>query len=565
MLTVPTVKRLLPCACVLAAMCVHANAQGGSGAGTPYSHASSVDGEPLEGLVFVPSGYTPSSPPTALVVYLHGGGGLGIVPTGWPPLLNSRGWILVAPHGREWGLSDPALCPTNPNAQGSCNWCTSAAYVNNPFDALVGPGEQDILDSIEWAMDNYNIDPDRVFLTGFSMGGRGTYQIGLRNPDRFAAIAPCAPASDMFEIFVADPNPPDICKRYMLHDGAGGLVPGSSDATDSMYFQTSARFLIENAMTLPVHHSHGTLDSLAYNILTAPTRYRHGACILYDTTFSACHGASGLCFGHTPTLSELAAANPGLYPWSYKFTNIGHTLDTNWAAEIFAHFDAAVRPAHPRTVFYKTFTDTAVRSHWMSVHSAVAWTGQPAAARGAASPADDRLELAVCRASEVRVDLPWAELSLSPASPLTVIVRRLDAAGLDPALASTAETASTTISLVGASQCGPLSATINGAPAPSGFVRWVNDRVVFGPLVATAGDPVASSTIVVRQLACDPPCAADWSGNGAVDGQDLATLLSVWGVNGPAGTVLGDLTIDGRVDGSDLGALLASWGACGAP
>jgi len=65
----------------------------------------------------------------------------------------------------------------------------------------------------------------------------------------------------------------------MLHDGKGGLEPGDSGATDAMYFQTSARFLIENAMNLPVHHSHGTSD---------------------------------LCFGHTPTLSELAARFPGL-------------------------------------------------------------------------------------------------------------------------------------------------------------------------------------------------------------------------------------------------------------
>ncbi len=545
--------------------CDIAVAQGGSGAGAPYSHSSSIDGQPLEGLVFVPSGYSQSSPPTALVVYLHGGGGLGIVPVGWPQLLNTRGWILVAPHGREWGLSDPALCPTNPNAAGTCSWCTSAAYVDNPFDPLVGPGEQDILDSVDWAMDTFNINPDRVYLTGFSMGGRGTYQIGLRNPDRFAAIAPCAPASDMFEIFVADPNPPDLCKRFMLHDGAGGLVPHASGATDSMYFQTSARFLIENAMNLPVHHSHGTLDSLAYNIITAPTRYRHGACMLYDNSFSGCHGASDLCFGHTPTLSDLATANPGLYSWTYKFTNIGHTLDQQWAAQIFAHFDAAVRPAHPRTVFYKTYTDTAVRSHWLRVQSAVPWTGQPAAVRAAAAPAQNMLELSVCRTNEVRIDLPWAELSLSPKSPLTVVVRRLDASGLDPALASTAESLATTISLVGASPCGPLAATINGAPAPAGFVRWVGDRVAFGPLVAPAGDPVALHAVVVSELACDPPCPADWSGNGAVDGPDLATLLSAWGVQGDAGTVLGDLTVDGRVDGADLSTLLAVWGPCNAP
>lgn len=38
----------------------------------------------------------------------------------------------------------------------------------------------------------YPIDPDRVTLTGFSMGGFGTWQWALIRPARFAAIAPVA-------------------------------------------------------------------------------------------------------------------------------------------------------------------------------------------------------------------------------------------------------------------------------------------------------------------------------------------------------------------------------------
>ena len=34
------------------------------------------------------------------------------------------------------------------------------------------------------------VDPDRVYLTGESMGGYGTWEIAVRYPDRFAAIAP---------------------------------------------------------------------------------------------------------------------------------------------------------------------------------------------------------------------------------------------------------------------------------------------------------------------------------------------------------------------------------------
>jgi len=36
----------------------------------------------------------------------------------------------------------------------------------------------------------YKIDRDRVYLTGHSMGGRGTWYFAFRDPDRFAAIAP---------------------------------------------------------------------------------------------------------------------------------------------------------------------------------------------------------------------------------------------------------------------------------------------------------------------------------------------------------------------------------------
>lgn len=41
------------------------------------------------------------------------------------------------------------------------------------------------------------IDPDRVYLTGFSMGGFGTWQTACFNPSRFAAIAPLSGGGDV--------------------------------------------------------------------------------------------------------------------------------------------------------------------------------------------------------------------------------------------------------------------------------------------------------------------------------------------------------------------------------
>lgn len=44
-----------------------------------------------------------------------------------------------------------------------------------------------LLDDVEA---KYHVDLDRVYLTGLSMGGYGTWEMSLEFPDRFAAIAP---------------------------------------------------------------------------------------------------------------------------------------------------------------------------------------------------------------------------------------------------------------------------------------------------------------------------------------------------------------------------------------
>ena len=36
----------------------------------------------------------------------------------------------------------------------------------------------------------YRIDPDRIYMTGHSMGGYGTWSVAINHPEIFAAIAP---------------------------------------------------------------------------------------------------------------------------------------------------------------------------------------------------------------------------------------------------------------------------------------------------------------------------------------------------------------------------------------
>jgi poly(3-hydroxybutyrate) depolymerase len=54
--------------------------------------------------------------------------------------------------------------------------------------------EKDVLNVLDIVKKDYTIDPDRIYLMGHSMGGGGTWHLGLKYPDTWAALAPIAPA-----------------------------------------------------------------------------------------------------------------------------------------------------------------------------------------------------------------------------------------------------------------------------------------------------------------------------------------------------------------------------------
>ncbi|HVE41735.1 MAG TPA: hypothetical protein VNM14_17720 [Planctomycetota bacterium] len=56
------------------------------------------------------------------------------------------------------------------------------------------PVEKRVIDCVTWVMQTYGIDPNRVYLSGNSMGGSGTLGIGMRHGDVFAAIKANVPA-----------------------------------------------------------------------------------------------------------------------------------------------------------------------------------------------------------------------------------------------------------------------------------------------------------------------------------------------------------------------------------
>lgn len=68
---------------------------------------------------------------------------------------------------------------------------------------------------------SYAVDPTRVYLTGLSQGGNGTWTIGARYPERWAAIAPICGYGNPSEIAPGLKSMPIWC----FHGEADSVVP----------------------------------------------------------------------------------------------------------------------------------------------------------------------------------------------------------------------------------------------------------------------------------------------------------------------------------------------------
>jgi predicted peptidase len=119
----------------------------------------------LDYLIYLPDDYDKQDS-WPLLVFLHGAGERGndleLVKKHGPPKLVEAGksypFIVVSPQ-----------CPSN-------QWWSSKMV---ELTALV--------DEIE---SKYKVDKDRVYLTGLSMGGFGTWSLAAYRPERFAALVP---------------------------------------------------------------------------------------------------------------------------------------------------------------------------------------------------------------------------------------------------------------------------------------------------------------------------------------------------------------------------------------
>jgi predicted peptidase len=163
-------------------------------AGKFSASALSADGKPLEVhyQLFVPASYSPARR-YPLLVSLHGAGSHGT-----DNLRQLSSTVGAVNDGAQAVEPTFVLVPQDPTGDKWVTGSGEAPYRNfrqadRPQSAAAGI----VLAGIDELEKKYSIDPDRVYLTGGSAGGTGTWDLVTRNGvGRFAAAVPITGAND---------------------------------------------------------------------------------------------------------------------------------------------------------------------------------------------------------------------------------------------------------------------------------------------------------------------------------------------------------------------------------
>ncbi len=257
--------------------------------------------------LYVPKSYDPKKA-YPLLVSLHGATS--------NHLLNRR---RVFGLGNRRGESDYEAIRNEDVTFPEVDFIVLSPYGRGEMAGYNGIAEADVLRAMDDVERAYNVDRDRVYLTGLSMGGGGTWHLGLRYPDRFAAIAPVCAVGD------------------------ASLLPfsqGASADDRALMDLTGPTVLAENAANLQVFIFHGDEDP-AVNIEHSRrmvARYRDLGWLDKSVHFF-----------------ELPGVNH--FAWDFAYRD----------ASLFARLAPVRRNPFPDHVVYSTFSPRFNKAYWLRI------------------------------------------------------------------------------------------------------------------------------------------------------------------------------------------------------
>ncbi len=141
------------------------------------SHPLPDSGTDYGYLSYLPPNYDAKSGKHPLVIFLHGKGELGDSKTTLNALTKHGPFKLIKKDPKIFAEANAVVLA--PQGLKSDNWWRW----------------EKLDDFLKHALKEYKVDKDRIYLTGLSMGGGGTWIMASRHPKTFAAIVPICGAA----------------------------------------------------------------------------------------------------------------------------------------------------------------------------------------------------------------------------------------------------------------------------------------------------------------------------------------------------------------------------------
>lgn len=235
---------------------------------------------------WVPAGYD-ASKKYPLVLYMHGAGQSGTNNTSqvdeWG---NLPGGFLETARRAKYGYF--FVAPQAPRPEGADRW-VNWDWSQGSYDYTKVEESNSLkkaMDIVKWFRAQYNIDPDRIYVAGESMGGFGTWDALARHPDVFAAGIPTDGGG-------SPQAATTLATKAILsaHFDGDGAVPVSSD--QEMYQKLTSAGARQTYLQI-AGQNHGVAGVLA------------GDDTVYEWLFSQRKGAPS-----TAPLSFISFSNPG--------------------------------------------------------------------------------------------------------------------------------------------------------------------------------------------------------------------------------------------------------------
>jgi len=130
---------------------------------------------------------------------------------------------------------------------------------NNRPQACASPlAIRDVLDAVDFARANADIDEKRIYVIGASGGGHMTLMMAAAAPKLWAAASAWVPVTDLFTKHAHSKAAEN--RYWKMIEACCGGAPGTSEAADAEYRNRSPRFWLHQAAGLPIDINAGIHD-----------------------------------------------------------------------------------------------------------------------------------------------------------------------------------------------------------------------------------------------------------------------------------------------------------------